>query len=170
MELYEPSSFNQVSPTFPPDIPQFCASLEDTYQEVCYDTAGVHAYGRLPDMRQAVATCEEVPEVFRKPCISALGQDIFFVKNGAVSEIISLCTEAAPYASACVSGALEASITSDPHARHAPEICNALNRKEKDLCYALLKEKLMSLYGMERTQTYCGLFPEEYDGKCRSKE
>lgn len=167
MELYEPSSFNPAPLTFPPDIPKFCALLENPYQEVCYDTAGIHAYARSQDIKDAVLVCMSVPQSLRRDCISALGQNLFFVFNGATATLVLQCAYAqAEYESACIAGALEASITADPVARHAKEICDALEQRKRSACYALLGKKAESLYGWEARKNICAVFSNTYQSIC----
>lgn len=139
MELYEPSAFDHPRLEFPEDIPAFCGTLSGVYGEVCFVTAGLHEYGRSLDGVRAFATCERVPSHLRRACITAIGQNFYFVFHGNAQDIMNACGAIGKPDDyqACLEGALTSSIVSDSP-QNGFALCEISREDIKKKCYEFL--------------------------------
>lgn len=157
MELYEPSSFNPTPLKTPDDLLGLCSSLIGVYQEVCFRNIGTYEYARTnQDLEKAFAICSLEPTANQRECRLALGQVIYFNKQGNATAIVPTCKNgSAEEKKDCIDGTLMASISSDPLARHGFEICSIVDVDMQKGCYQFLGNHIEAVYGQETRQKLC---------------
>jgi hypothetical protein len=156
MELYEPSSFVHPLLQFPPDIGRFCGTLRDPYGEICYNTAGVHEYGRSEDGLTAAQTCEALPEKYQENCMTALSQNMYFAFQGSIPKTLEYCSAVAEqWHQTCIKGAVLSSVVSDPQVRRGSELCRSVAEDLRPFCYTVLKNTVVFHHGQEKIVSLC---------------
>ncbi len=156
MELYEPSSFDHAILQFPDDIASFCATLWGTYEETCYVTAGTHTYTKNTSESESIKACVSVPDEYISDCISALGQNMFFVYQGEFEKIDLFCKSTpSKYLINCYSGVIESSVMSDPLVRKGVEICSLFDTKEANVCFDSIVARMKITNRSEKLNLIC---------------
>lgn len=159
MEIYEPSTFVHGRQEFPNDIPAFCATLHEPYSDTCYATAGLHAYGRSQDASEAFATCGRIPRELRDICIFYIGNNAYFVFNGAAEKIDALCAAEDASVSAdyqrCREGAIAASSIADPSVKFGFAACASAETQDRQSCVDFLAARLDEHRGKDARIQLC---------------
>lgn len=156
MELYEPSSFDHAILQFPDDIADFCATLWGTYEETCYVTAGTHTYTKNTSESESIEACISVPDKYISDCISALGQNMFFVYQGEFQKIDPFCKSMpSKYLISCYSGIIESSVMSDPLVRKGVEICSSLDPDKTKECFDGIVSRMKITNRSEKLNQIC---------------
>jgi len=167
MELYEPSSFDHALLEFPEDIAKFCGTLWGTYAETCYITAGTHAYIRNNSEQESVDACISVPSSFVSGCVSALGQNMFFVYQGDYKKLETFCTQFLKnYLKDCYSGVLESSVMSDPLVRKGVEICSSFDVTKSKECFDAIVSRMNSSNRAEKINYICNILSIDKKETC----
>lgn len=157
MELYEPSSFNPTPLTPPADLLGLCFSLSGVYQEVCFRNIGTYEYARTnQDLEKAFAICSLEPTTNQRECRVALGQVVYFNKQGNAAAIVRICKNgSAEEEKDCIDGTLMASVSSDPLVRHGFEICSTVDADMQKGCYQFLGNHIQAVYGQQSRKELC---------------
>lgn len=157
MELYEPSSFNPTPLKPPSDLLGLCFSLTGVYQEVCFRNIGTYQYARTnQDIKKAFALCHMEPTANQRECRVALGQVIYFNRQGEAKSIIDVCSIGmSDEYKDCIDGSIMASVSSDPLVRHGFELCSQIDNPQKIGCYQFLGSHIQAVYGVETRNNLC---------------
>ncbi len=167
MELYEPSSFDHALLEFPEDIAKFCGTLWGTYAETCYITAGTHAYIRNNSEQESVNACISVPSNFVGGCVSALGQNMFFVYQGDYKKLENFCTQLLKnHLKDCYSGVIESSVMSDPLVRKGVEICSSFDIVKSKECFDAIVTRMNSSNRAEKINDICNILSSDKKETC----
>lgn len=156
MELYEPSSFDHALLQFPDDIAKFCKDLWGTYRETCYITAGTHIFIKESSTAKAISACFSVPDEYKKSCISALGQNMFFVYQGNFIKLSAFCQNLPGiYPESCYGGVIESSVMSDPLVRKGMEICQSFDDNDSQKCFDGVIQRMIVSNRTEKVNEIC---------------
>jgi len=167
MELYEPSSFDHALLEFPEDIAKFCGTLWGTYAETCYITAGTHAYIRNNSEKESVDACVSVPSSYISGCVSALGQNMFFVYQGDYKKLENFCTQFLQNnLKDCYSGVIESSVMSDPLVRKGVEICSSFDLVKSKECFDAIVTRMNSSNRAEKINDICNVLVSDKKETC----
>lgn len=165
MEAYEPATFTDSPIPLPPNYVEWCGTLWDPYKQICYDKAGANIYGRTQNDELSFATCAKVPLESRSGCITALGQNIFYVYQHELNQakkILSFCRIAQNLASYCIHGALSSSSVSQPNVSGGIAVCNELSGDEHRDCVLQLTDTISTTHtAIEKDKICLGFRTED---------
>lgn len=169
MEAYEPATFTTSILPMRSDYVEWCGTLRDPYKQICYDKAGANVYGRTRSDSESFAMCEKIPSALRSGCVTALGQNIFYVyqreKNQA-ENIIEFCKKGNALFSYCIDGALSSSSVSQPDALGGSEICALFSGAESVDCARRFGNIIRQNHTSAQSQSICKKFTGELQKAC----
>lgn len=144
MELYEGTTADHALLSMPEDILSFCGSLSPIYRDVCQSKVGIHAYKRNGDLGKAGSLCK----VTRDPdlCMNLLGVLLYWEHQESSAGIVDAC-RATGESYSCLVGSVEESVSIDPQALRAVEICTQVDHVFASRCFRRLLTKLRDVYG-----------------------
>lgn len=145
MELYEATTTGEELAHLPQNLVDFCDSLQGVYREVCTSKVGIHEYKRTGEPRKVGIICARVPNV--RECFVNFGALMYWQFQQSAQDIVNICEQVGSVGSGpCMTGAIEESVSIDPTARIATQLCALAPSGFRSDCYRTLGEKTAAVY------------------------
>src|SRR3989344_2560564 len=147
----------------PPDIPAFCAALDDTYHSSCFIFSGYLIFGIGGGAQAAFETCGNVPHRWQEECSARIGESIF-LSDKQPDHVAKYCKNISDplMRKMCIGMAAKVAVTdSASRIEMGGAVCAAAEPSDQEYCFAEFGARIEETRGSDERTRVCALFPNQ---------